>query len=137
MAWANFLQDKRCRPSNVDQILTVPLFDNRFVATGNLEEKRLVFFPSWCKNGIMQMQYITYRVIPKLLPNEAIKEMLPDKTKGALKQHKLIFQSIPKGWKDLLNTEIGKPDETFHVRLDAEPKLVTTFDCKTLYNMLL
>ena len=44
-AWANFLQDKRCRPSSIDQILTGPLFDNRFVATGNLGDKRLVFFP--------------------------------------------------------------------------------------------
>ena len=104
------------------------------MATGN---KRLVFFPSWCKNGITQIQHITYAVIPKLLPNETIKEMLTDKTKGVLKQHKHILQSIPKGWKDLLNTEIGKPDETFYVKLDAEPKLVTTLDCKTLYNALL
>ena len=32
---------------------------------------------------------------------------------------------------------MGKPDETFYIKLDAEPKLVTTLNCKTLYNALL
>ena len=114
-----------------------PLFDNNFVARGNLGDKRLVFFPGWCKNGITQIQHITYGVIPKLLPNEAIKEMLADKEKRALQHHKHILQSIPKDWEDLLNTEVGKPDETFYLKLDGKPKLVTTLDCKALYNVLL
>ena len=137
-AWANFLQDKRYKPSNIKQILTEPLFDNRFVVTGNLGDQHVIFFPGWCKNGITQIQHITYDgVIPKLLHNEAIKEVLADKAKGALQQHKQILQSIPKDWKDFLNTQTGKPDETFYVKLDAEPKLITTLDCKTLYNELL
>ena len=120
-AWANVLQDKRCRPSNIGQILTEPLSDNRFVATGNLGEKRLSFFPGWCKNGVSQIQHSTYGVIPKMLPSEAIRELLADKTKRVSKQHTIILQNIPKDWKDLLNTEIGKPDETFYIKLDAEP----------------
>ena len=51
----------------------------------------------------------------------------------------IIRQAIPKDWKDLLDTEIGKPDETFHIQLDSdtEPKLVTKLNCKILYNTLL
>ena len=63
--------------------------------------------------------------------------MLADKAKPALQQHKHILQSIPKDWKDLLNTEVGKPDETSCVKLDGKQKLVTTLDCNTLYNALL
>ena len=49
------------------------------------------------------------------------------------------METIPKDWKDLLNTEIGKPDETFRIQVDTdtEPKLVTQLNCETLYNILL
>ena len=119
-AWSNFLQDKRCRPSNIDQILTEPLFDNRFLTTGNLGRKRLIFLPGWCKNRITQIQDITYGVIPEMLPSEAIRELLADNTKRVYKQHTIIFENIPKDWKDLLNTEKGKPDQTFCIKLDAD-----------------
>ena len=50
-----------------------------------------------------------------------------------------FLEAIPKDWKDLLNTEMGKPDETFYIQLDSdiEPKLVTKLNCKILYNTLL
>ena len=72
-----------------------------------------------------------------MLPSDAIRELLTNKTKRVSKQHTIILQNIPKDWKDLLNTEIGKPDETFYIKLDAESKLVTTLNCKTSYNALL
>ena len=43
IAWDNFLQDKRCRPTKINQVLTERLFGNRFLTTGSLGEKRLIF----------------------------------------------------------------------------------------------
>ena len=60
-AWANFLQDKRSRPSNIGQILTEPLFYYRFLTTGNLGEKHLIFFPGWCKNGVREVSFFIGR----------------------------------------------------------------------------
>ena len=34
-AWDNFTQDRRCKPSNIGQILIEPLFDNQFITTGS------------------------------------------------------------------------------------------------------
>ena len=132
-AWDNFLQNKRCKPTNINQILTEPLFDNSFLTTGSLVEKRLIFSQTG-KNRINQIRHITYEVIPKMLPCEAISELLESTNKRTFKQHATILQAIPKDWKDLLNTETGKPDETFHIQLDSdtEPKLVTKLNCKTI-----
>ena len=54
------------------------------------------------------------------------------------KQHASILEAIPKDWKDL-NTEIGKPDEIFCIKVgtDTESKIVTQLNCKTLYNILM
>ena len=81
----------------------------------------------------------TYEVIPKMLPCEVIRELLENTDKRISRQHMTILEAIPKDWKDLLNTEIGKPDETFYIQLDSdtEPKLVTKLNCKILYNTLL
>ena len=116
-----------------------PLFDNRFVTTGGLGEKRFIFLPGWCENRINQIRHITYEVLPKTLPSEAVRELLTDTSKRVFKQHASILEAIPKDWKYLLNTEIGKPDETFYIRVgtDIESKLVTQLNCKTLYNILL
>ena len=39
-AWDKFTQDRRCKPSNIGQILIEPLFDNQFITTGrNIREK--------------------------------------------------------------------------------------------------
>ena len=74
-----------------------------------------------------------------MLPSEAIRELLEDNTKQVPKQRTVILENIPKDCKDLLNTEIGKPDETFHIKLNTgnKPKLVTKLNCKILYNALL
>ena len=74
-----------------------------------------------------------------MLPTEAIKELLESNDKRIEKQHKIILESIPRDWKDRLNLEIGKPDETFYIQLstDTKPKLVTELNCNTLYNILL
>ena len=99
ITWANLLQDRRCRPSNMEQILTELLFDNRFLTTGNLGGKRVTFFPGWCKAGITQIQHITYRVIAKMLPSEAIEKLVVNKTKNVTKQHTAILSNIPSDWK--------------------------------------
>ena len=74
-----------------------------------------------------------------MLPREAVRQLLTDTSKRVFKQHASILEAIPKDWKDLLNTEIGKPDETFCIKVgtDTESKLVTQLNCKTLYNILL
>ena len=102
-------------------------------------DKRLIFFPDWGKKRINQIRHIAYEVVPKILPCEAISELLENTNKRTSKQYATIPQAIPKDWKDLLNTETGKPDETFHIQLDSdtEPKLVTKLNCKTIYNILL
>ena len=83
--------------------------------------------------------FITYEVIPKMLPSEAIRELLADTPKRVFKQHTTVLETIPKDWKDLLNTEIGKPDETFRIKVDTntEPKLITQLNWNTLCNILL
>ena len=74
-----------------------------------------------------------------MLPCEAISKLLESTNKRISKQHATILQAIPNDRKDLLNTETGKKDETFHIELDSdtEPKLVTKLNCKTIYNTLL
>ena len=64
--WDDFAQDRRCKPSNTGQILTEPHFDNQFITTGSdTGEKRLIFYPNWCKNKITQIENITYGVFPR------------------------------------------------------------------------
>ena len=56
-AWGNFAQDRRCKPSNIQQILTEPLFDNQFITIGhNIGEKQLIFYPNWWKSNVMQIE---------------------------------------------------------------------------------
>ena len=38
-AWANLIQDMKCAPANTAQILTEPLFDNRFVTNSRNNQK--------------------------------------------------------------------------------------------------
>ena len=73
-----------------------------------------------------------------MLPSKAIRELLTDTPKRVFKQHTSILEAILKDWKDV-STEIGKPDETFHVKVDTntESKLVMQLNCKALYNILL
>ena len=126
-----------CRPTNINRILTEPLFNNTFLTTGSQFDKKLIFFPNWGK--INKIRKVTYEVVPKMLPVEAIKELLESNDKRIEKQHKRILESIPRDWKDCLNSETGKPDETFYIQLstDTKPKLVTELNCNTLYNILL
>ena len=42
--------------------------------------KQLTFLPDWCRAEITEIQDLTYGVIPKLLPCEAIKELLTKQT---------------------------------------------------------
>ena len=73
ITWVNFLQDRRCKPTNIRQILTEPLFDNRFLPTLKSGGKQLTFLSDWCRAEITEIQDLTSGVIPKLLPCEAIK----------------------------------------------------------------
>ena len=43
ITWANFLQDRRCKPTSTGQILTEPLFNNRFLPTVKSGGKQLTF----------------------------------------------------------------------------------------------
>ena len=139
-AWDNFAQERRCKPSNIIQILTEPLFDNPFITFGsNIEEKRLIFYPNWCKNKIIQIENITYRVIPRMLPTKAIEELLSmNDTRKVSKQYSQIWESILREWRCLLRTMTDKPDDDFLIkeRTNTEPKLMSTLNCKAFYNAL-
>ena len=113
--WDNFAQDRRCKPSNIGKILTEPLFDNQFITTGSdIGDKRLIFYPNWCKNKTTQIENITYGVIPKMLPTKAIEEFLStNDTKKVSKQYSQIWGSIPKEWRHLLRTMTDKPEDNF------------------------
>ena len=91
ITWANFLQDRRCKPSNIGQILTESLFDNTFLPTLKDRGKQLTFLPDWCRAEITEIQDLTYGVILKLLPCEAIKELLSKATKQTEKQHAMVM----------------------------------------------
>ena len=135
ITWANFLQDRRCKPNIIGQILTEPLFDNTFLPTLKDGGKQLTFLPDWCRAEITEIQDLTYGVIPKLLPCEAIKEL----TKRTEKQHAMVLHSIPNEWLQILKTETGKPDESFSIKLtpDTKPKKVTELTCRWLYTALI
>ena len=139
ITWANFLQDRRCKPNTIGQILTEPLFDNTFLPTLKDGGKQLTFLPDWCRAEITEIQDLTYGVIPKLLPCEAIKELLTKRTKRTEKQHAMVLNSIPKEWLQILKTETGKPDESFSIKLtpDTKPKKVTELTCRWLYTALI
>ena len=56
---------------------TVPArIDNTFLPTLKAGGKQLTFLPDWCRAEITEIQDLTFGVIPKLLPCEAIKELL-------------------------------------------------------------
>ena len=139
ITWANFLQDRCCKPDTIGQILTEPLFDNTFLPTVKAGRKQLTFLPDWCRAEITEFQDLTYGVIPKLLPCKAIKELLSKPTKQSEKQHAMVLNSIPSDWLQVLKTEIAKPDETFSIKLTpgTKPKRVTELTCKWLYTALL
>ena len=138
--WDKFAQERSCQPSNIRQILTEPLFDNPFITIGsNIGEKRLIFYPNWCKNKIIQIENITYGVIPRMLPTKAIEELLAtNDTKKVSEQYSQIWQSIPREWRHLLRTMTGKPVDDFliTVKTNTEPKLVSKLNCKAFYNAL-
>ena len=116
-AWGNFAQDRRCKPSNIRQILTEPLFDNRFITIRhNIGEKQLIFYPNWCNSNVIvtQIENITYGVVPKMLPREAIGELLStNNIKKVSKQYSQILVSLPTEWRHLLSTTTDKPDDNF------------------------
>ena len=95
ITWANFIQDRRCKPTSTGQILTELLFDNRFLPTVKSGGKQLTFLSDWCQVEIKEIQDLTYGVIPKLLPCEAIKELLSKPTAQTEKQHAMVLNSIP------------------------------------------
>ena len=64
ITWANFLQDRRCKPNSIGKILTEPLFDNTFLPTLKDGGKQLIFLPDWCRAEITEIQDLTYGVIP-------------------------------------------------------------------------
>ena len=72
ITWANFIQDRRCKPTSTGQILTEPLFDNRFLPMVKSGGKQLTFLSDWCRAELTEVQDLIYGVIPKLLPCEAI-----------------------------------------------------------------
>ena len=55
-----------------------------------------------CRAKITEIQDLTYGVIPKLLPCEAIKEQLTKPTKQTEKQHAMVLNSIPTDWLQIL-----------------------------------
>ena len=71
-AWENLTQDTRCALANTAHILTEPLFDNRFIVNSRNNQKH-IFFENWCAARILAVHQITYEVIPKIMPAEAIK----------------------------------------------------------------
>ena len=80
------------------------------------------FLPDWCRAEITEIQDLTYGVIPKLLPCEAIKEQLTKPTKQTEKQHAMVLNSIPTDWLQILKTETAKPEETFCIKLTPDTK---------------
>ena len=64
-----------------------------FITIGhNIGEKRLIFYPNWCKSNVTQIENITYGVVPKMLPTEAIGELLSTNTiKKVSKQYSQIL----------------------------------------------
>ena len=109
------MQDRRCKPNIIGQILTEPLFDNTFLPMLKDGGKQLTFLPDWCRAEITEIQDPTYGVIPKLFPCEAIKELLTKPTKWTEKQHAMVLNSIPTEWLQILKTETGKPDESYKI----------------------
>ena len=88
---------------------------------------------------ITEIQDLTDSVIPKLLPCEAIKELLTKPTTQIEKQHAMVLNSIPTDWLQILKTETAKPDESFCIKLtpDTKPKKVTELTCRWLYTALI
>ena len=111
-AWANLIQDMRCAPASTAQILTEPLFDNRFVVNSKNNQNQLIFYENWCTAEISAVHQITYEVIPKIMPAEAISEILGEPLKKVEKQYKNILQALPQNWKRNITTETTKPDHT-------------------------
>ena len=103
------------------------------------EGKQLTFLSDWCQAEITEIQDLAYGVIPKLLPCEAIKELLTKPTQQTDKQQAMVLHSVPKDWLQILQTEITKPGENFSIKLtpDTKPKRVTELTCRWLYTALL
>ena len=134
-----FYTRQRCKPTSTGQILTEPLFDNRFLPTVKSRGKQLTFLSDWCRAEITEIQDLTYGVIPKLLPCEAVKELLSKPTAQTKKQHAMVLNSITPDGLQVLKTEIAKPDENFSIKIspDTKLKLVTQLTCRWLYDTLL
>ena len=84
----------------------------------------MTFLSNWCRAEITEIQDLTYGVIPKLLPFEAIKELFSKPTEQTEKQQAMVLNSIPPDWLQVLKAEIAKPDENFSIKLspDTKPK---------------
>ena len=86
-----------------------------------------------------QIENITYGIVPKMLPAEAIGGLLSTNNfKKVSKQYSQILGSLPTEWRHLLNTTTDKPDDNFSIRINrnTDPKLVSKLNCKTFYDML-
>ena len=139
-AWANLIQwDMRCAPVSTAQILTEPLFDNRLVVNSRNNQNQLIFYENWCTAEISAVHQITYEVIPKIMPVEAISEIIGEPVIKIEKQYNNILQALPQNWRRAITTEITKPDHTFYIQDPAlkQPTKITTLNCKTFYKMLM
>ena len=87
LAWANLIQwDMRCAPVSTTQILTKPLFDNHLAVNSRNNQNPLIFYENWCTAEIWAAHQITYEVIPKIMPVEAISEIIGEPLKKIEKQ---------------------------------------------------
>lgn len=137
--WDRLIKDNRPKPTNTGQILTEPLFDNRFIAQERENFNTMIYKSQWCRAGITEVRHITYEAVPKVMPPEALGEIVSEPTGKVQKELAILWKAIPADWKIKITRETAQPDETFEIKHESlnKPKNITKMTSKNFYDMLL
>ena len=119
-AWANLIRTRyEMAPANTAQILTEPLFDNRFVTNLRNNQKHMI----WCTAKISAVHQITYEVIPKIMPVVAISEILDEPLK---KSRRTVYEHFTGIATELEKKYYDRNNETRPYFLHTAPSSQTT-----------
>ena len=110
-------------PRNKTEILSQTIRNNKFITI----DKKMVYLPLWCREGIKQISDLFDENENCFLPFLSLRNKCT-LTCNFLQYHGLI-SAIPQSWKKLLHT--NSDDST------TPPLQICTITCKMLYDKLL
>lgn len=105
LAWAYVNNNQRLHPTNKNEVLSQPLFaNNQIVSDG-----KMFHFPEFTKSGIVCIEDIFYDFLPGFYSEKTIVKHIHENNPRMAdekieEKYKIILNSIPKRWKDILLT---------------------------------